>query len=41
MSRDDAAIRMLPCTCCCIAGLPVGIWALVILLKPEVKSAFH
>lgn len=25
--------------CCCI-GLPVGIWALVVLLKPEVKSAF-
>ena len=26
--------------CCCI-GLPVGIWALVILSKPEVKAAFR
>lgn len=25
--------------CCCV-GIPVGIWALVVLLKPEVKSAF-
>jgi hypothetical protein len=31
-----------PCTspCCCV-GLPVGIWVLVVLFKPEVKSAFH
>lgn len=35
-------LAMIPCTspCCCI-GLPVGIWVLVILFKPEVKSAFH
>jgi hypothetical protein len=32
---------MLPCTavCCCI-GLPIGIWSLVVLFKPEVKQAF-
>jgi hypothetical protein len=29
------------CIPCCIAGLPVGIWSLIVLLKPEVKSAFH
>jgi hypothetical protein len=31
-----------PCTspCCCI-GLPVGIWVLVVLFKPEVRSAFR
>lgn len=35
-------LSMLPCTssCCCI-GLPIGIWILVVLMKPEVKSAFH
>ena len=27
-------------TCCCIVGLPVGIWSLVILLQPDVKAAF-
>jgi hypothetical protein len=36
-----AILAMLPCIspCCCI-GLPAGIWALVILAKPEVRSAF-
>jgi hypothetical protein len=35
-------LTMLPCTsgCCCI-GLPIGIWILIVLSKPEVKSAFH
>ena len=35
-------LSMLPCTssCCCV-GLPVGIWILIVLSKPEVKSAFH
>jgi hypothetical protein len=31
---------MLPCQCCCVLGLPFGIWALVVLNKPEVKSQF-
>jgi hypothetical protein len=35
-------IAMIPCfSPCCVLGLPIGIWALVVLLKPEVKSAFH
>jgi hypothetical protein len=35
-------LAMLPCTSpCCIIGLPLGIWALVVLSKPEVKSAFR
>ncbi len=36
------SLLMFPCTspCCCI-GLPVGIWVLVVLFKPEVKSAFR
>lgn len=28
-------------TCCCILGLPVGIWSLVILLLPDVAAAFR
>ncbi len=35
-------VAMIPCFVgfCCLIGLPVGIWALVVLNKPEVKSAF-
>ncbi|HEY4258977.1 MAG TPA: hypothetical protein VGM98_02405 [Schlesneria sp.] len=27
-------------TCCCLLGLPVGIWSLVILLREDVSKAF-
>ena len=34
-------LAMIPCISpCCIIGLPIGIWALVVLMKPEVKAAF-
>ena len=35
-------IAMLPVTvsCCCVLGLPFGIWALIVMNKPEVKSQF-
>lgn len=33
-------VALLPCSCCCILGLPFGIWGLVVLNKPEVKSHF-
>jgi hypothetical protein len=36
-----AILAILPCvSACCILGLPFGIWALVIMNKPEVKSQF-
>lgn len=36
-----AVVAMVPCVSpCCLLGLPVGIWALVVLLRPEVKAAF-
>ena len=31
---------MLPCCNCCLIGLPLGIWSLVVLNRPEVKVAF-
>jgi hypothetical protein len=35
-------IAMIPCVSpCCIVGLPIGIWCLVVLTKPEVRAAFH
>jgi predicted Zn finger-like uncharacterized protein len=27
-------------SCCCLLGIPFGIWALVVLLQPDVKNAF-
>jgi len=38
----SSVIAMIPCVSpCCLIGLPIGIWALIVLNKPEVKSAFH
>jgi Flp pilus assembly protein protease CpaA len=35
-------LAMIPCISpCCIIGLPIGIWCLVILTRPDVKAAFH
>jgi len=36
-----AVLAMVPCTapCCCL-GIAAGIWALIVLLKDEVKAAF-
>ena len=36
-----AILAVIPCIspCCCL-GIPFGIWALVVLSKPEVKAAF-
>jgi hypothetical protein len=36
-------IAMIPCfsCCCCLIGLPVGIWSLVVLSRPEVRAAFR
>lgn len=38
-----AIIAMIPCFTgpCCLLGLPFGIWALVVMNKPEVKSQFN
>ncbi|HTL98657.1 MAG TPA: hypothetical protein VL181_07620 [Holophagaceae bacterium] len=36
-----AILAMIPCISpCCLLGLPIGIWAVVVLVKPEVKAAF-
>lgn len=35
-------LAMIPClSCCFLIGIPVGIWALVVLSKPEVKNLFR
>ena len=35
-----AIVAMLPRTPCCIIGLPIGIWAVIVLIDNEVKAAF-
>lgn len=42
LSMAAAIIAMLPCISpCCVLGLPFGIWAIVVLVDPEVKAAFY
>jgi len=37
-----SVLAMIPCISpCCLIGLPVGIWSLIVLTKPEIKAAFH
>jgi hypothetical protein len=40
LALAGSIVAMLPCHGCCILGLPFGIWAVVVLAKPEVKNAF-
>jgi len=34
-------VAMIPCSCCCVVGLPVGVWAIVVLMRPAVKLGFE
>lgn len=37
-----AVLAALPCTSpCCFIGLPIGIWAIVVLLNEDVKRSFR
>lgn len=41
MSRAAAVLALIPCTSCCfLVGIPMGIWALIVLNKPEIRQAF-
>lgn len=42
MAMTAAIVAMIPCiSSCCLVGLPLGIWALVVLNDAEVKNSFH
>lgn len=42
LALTAALLMLLPCgTCCCCVNVGAGIWALVVLSKPEVKAAFR
>jgi hypothetical protein len=43
MAMTAAVLSVIPLcfnSCCCLIAMPAGIWALVVLNKPEVKSSF-
>lgn len=42
LAMAAAILAIIPCTspCCCLIGMPIGIWALTVLMRPEVKAAF-
>jgi hypothetical protein len=40
LAMAATVISIIPCFGCCCIGMPVGIFSLVVLLKPEVKAAF-
>jgi predicted PurR-regulated permease PerM len=41
LAMTGSVLSMIPCfSGCCIVGLPVGIWALVVLNNPEVRAGF-
>jgi hypothetical protein len=40
LSMAGAVLAMLPCTPCCLLGIPMGIWALLVLIDDEVKRSF-
>jgi hypothetical protein len=41
MPITASILAMIPCTssCCCLIGLPAGIWALIVLNRPYVRAA--
>lgn len=42
LARVAAVLALLPLSSCCfIFGIPFGIWALIVLSKPEVKAFFQ
>lgn len=42
LAMAASILAMVPCISpCCLIGLPMGIWSLIVLLKPEIKAAFR
>jgi len=41
-AMTSAVIAIIPCTTyvCCLLMMPFGIWAMIVLMKPEVKAQF-
>ena len=40
LALTAAIAGCVPCNLCCLLGLPIGIWSIVVLLQPDVKAWF-
>jgi hypothetical protein len=40
MAWVGTAAVAIPCSCCCLVGIPIAIWSAVVLMNDEVKNAF-
>lgn len=41
LAKAAAIVAVIPCLSpCCLLGIPFGIWAIIVLNKPAVRSAF-
>jgi hypothetical protein len=40
LSMIVCVIAMVPCSTCCCIGIPIGIWGLVMINKPEIKAFY-
>lgn len=34
-------LAMVPCIGCCVLGIPIGAWSLVVLMRDDVRGSFH
>lgn len=42
LAKTSAILAMIPLVSCCfIAGIPIGIWSLIVLHRPDVKAYFN
>ncbi len=42
LALASAILGMIPCfSPCCLVGLPIGVWAIVVLMDPTVKQSFR
>jgi hypothetical protein len=40
LSLAGAVAASIPCSFCCVITIPLGIWAIVVLLNDEIKQSF-
>ncbi len=42
LAAAASVLAMIPCISpCCLIGIPIGIWCLIVLNRPEIKDAFN
>ncbi len=41
LAMTASILAMIPCISCCVLGIPIGIWSIVVLNDPNVRAAFR